>query len=56
MPLTDRTVAELWQKIKTHLLTSRIKTITSASARAKPLIILGIVVIVMVIVALVWWF
>ena len=32
---TDRTVAELWQKIKTHLLTSRIKTITSASARAK---------------------
>ncbi len=57
MPLTDRTVAELWQKIKTHLLTSRIKTITSASARGKkPLIILGIVVIVMVIVALVWWF
>lgn len=35
MPLTDRTVAELWQKIKTHLLTSRIKTITSASARGK---------------------
>ncbi len=31
----DVLVAELWQKIKTHLLTSRIKTITSASARGK---------------------
>jgi hypothetical protein len=35
MPLTDRTVAELWQKIKTRLLTSRTTTITRASARAK---------------------
>ena len=32
------------------------KTIMSVSVRAKPLIILGIVVVVMVIVALVWWF
>ncbi|AEW72805.1 hypothetical protein EcWSU1_01366 [Enterobacter ludwigii] len=35
MPLTDRTVADLWLKIKTCLLTSRKTTLNSVSARAK---------------------